>query len=194
MPRILNFVSNAEWNLYKPEHTFPIGKENKPVFNITHIEAMKYAAWLSKKTGRRLRLPTEEELKKAEATFEADFSKHPLPEVPDVGTFGKNKDGVADLLGVAYTWCANSEDLVWARAQWESITPASASQTPAPASQTPAPASQTPARDCSVLELQARLRAEEREARERLIKIEEALNGLNKAYDVSVKLLALRTA
>ena len=171
MPNIHNFVTNAEWNLYKPEHTFPFGEDNKPVFGINHIEAMQYAAWLSKKTGRRFRLPTEEDLKEAEATFEADFSKHPLPEVPDVGTFGKNKDGVADLLGVGYAWCANSEDVSWSRSQWGASDP---TPTPTPSSPTrPNPA------DDSLSAIRIRLTAEADEARARLAKLEGALKAID---------------
>lgn len=120
--KMLNFVTNEEWKKFRPDHKFDQAKAKKGVVSITHDEAMEYAAWLSKKTGRKLRLPTEEELKAEESTFEADFSQHPLPEQPDVGTFGRNANGVADLLGVLYTWVASESDVDKARDGWISDT------------------------------------------------------------------------
>jgi hypothetical protein len=116
--KMLNFVTNREWKQFMPDHQFSQTDAEKGVVSITHHEAMEYAAWLSKETGRRLRLPTEDELKAEEATFDADFSKHPLPAQPDVGTFGTNANGVTDLLGVLYTWVANASDVDKARAGW----------------------------------------------------------------------------
>jgi hypothetical protein len=115
---MLNFVTNHEWKQFRPGYQFSQTDANKGVVCITHHEAMEYAAWLSKETGRKLRLPTEDELKAEEATFTADFSKHPLPAQPDVGTFGTNANGVTDLLGVLYTWVANASDVDKARAGW----------------------------------------------------------------------------
>lgn len=109
--KMLDQVTNAEWKRFKPEHKFTPGQENKPVVNVTFNEGMEYARWLSQTTGRKFRLPTEEERKAAEATFKADFSSHPLKEVPDVGTFGRNEDGVTGLLGTTYDWCADPEDI-----------------------------------------------------------------------------------
>ena len=113
MPKVtvLDQVTNAEYRLFKPDHQFDPGKENKPVTYITFAEGMAYAKWLSETTGRKFRLVTEEERKAAEATFVADFSYHPLKEVPDVGTFGKNADGVTGLLGVTYDWVAEEDDI-----------------------------------------------------------------------------------
>ena len=108
---VLDQVTNEEYRLFKPDHEFPSGHERKPVTYVTFAEGMAYAKWLSETTGRKFRLITEAERKVEEATFEADFSYHPLKEVPDVGTFGKNADGVTGLLGVTYDWCANGEDI-----------------------------------------------------------------------------------
>jgi hypothetical protein len=117
-------VTNSQWREFQPSHTFPKGHDNKPVVNVTYDDAMEYAAWLSKKTGRKFRLPTEEERMDAEATFVADFSNHPLKECPDVGTFGKNADGVTGLLGVTYDWCLHVNDYSRAVAAWEDGSPA----------------------------------------------------------------------
>ena len=117
--RMTESVTNAEYRRFDPSHTFPEGHDNKPVTNVTYGEAMAYAAWLSQETGRRFRLPTEQEREAAESTFEADYSNHPLPERPDVGTFGKNADGVTGLKGTVYDWCLDAGDLNRARAAWE---------------------------------------------------------------------------
>jgi formylglycine-generating enzyme required for sulfatase activity len=45
--------------------SYPDGKGNHPVARIEHEDALAYAAWLSKETGRAYRLPTEAEWEKA---------------------------------------------------------------------------------------------------------------------------------
>jgi len=117
--RMTESVTNAEYRRFDPSHTFPEGHDNKPVTGVTYKEAMAYAAWLSQETGKRFRLPTEQEREDAESTFEADYSSHPLGECPDVGTFGKNADGVTGLKGTVYDWCLHADDMARARAAWE---------------------------------------------------------------------------
>lgn len=109
--KVQDQVTNAQFQRFRPDHEFGPGKENKPVTNITFVEGMAYAKWLSQTTGYPLRLITETERALAEATFEADFSQIPSSEIPNVGTFGKNADGVTGLIGVTYDWCASDEDL-----------------------------------------------------------------------------------
>lgn len=46
-------------------HTYPEGKANHPVVRVSHEDAVAYPVWLSEKTGRRYRLPTEAEWEKA---------------------------------------------------------------------------------------------------------------------------------
>jgi len=124
MIRMHDQVTNSQWREFRPSHTFTKGHDNKPVVNVTYDEAMEYAAWLSKKTGRKFRLPTEDERMNAEATFVADFSNHQLKECPDVETFGMNADGVTGLLGVTYDWCLHVNDYQKAKAAWEDGSPA----------------------------------------------------------------------
>lgn len=109
--KVQDQVTNAQFQRFRPEHQFGPGQERKPVTNITFTESMAYAKWLSQTTGYPLRLITEAERVLAEATFEADFSQIPFSEIPNVGTFGKNADGVTGLIGVTYDWCASEEDL-----------------------------------------------------------------------------------
>lgn len=117
--KMLDQVTNAEWALFKTDHKYDPSHANKPVVCVTYDEAMEYAKWLSMKTGRKFRLPTEDERIEAEKTFVADFSHHPLPALPDVGTFGKNKDGVTGLLGVTYDWCLHLSDMEEAQSAWQ---------------------------------------------------------------------------
>jgi hypothetical protein len=112
-------ITNAEYKNFKPEHTYPEGHDKKPVGNVSFQDAMEYAAWLSKKTGRCFRLPTEEETIEAERTFKCDFSAWPLKEKPDVGTVGSNADGVTGLLGHMFAWQATQADVDKARKGWE---------------------------------------------------------------------------
>jgi hypothetical protein len=109
--KVLDQVTNADYKKFKSTHSFHPGHENKPVTGVTFTESMEYAKWLSLTTGRRFRLITEDERKEAESTFKADFSHHPLSVMPDVGTFGRNDQGVTGLLGVTYDWCATPDDI-----------------------------------------------------------------------------------
>lgn len=43
------------------DETFGLGREGQPVISITHHAAMEYCRWLSAKTGKTYRLPTEAE-------------------------------------------------------------------------------------------------------------------------------------
>jgi len=52
-------VTNAEFQEFKPSHTFPDGHERHPATHVTWYEAKEYAQWLGKD------LPTEEEWEKA---------------------------------------------------------------------------------------------------------------------------------
>ena len=52
-------VTNAEFQEFKPTHTFPVGHEDHPATSVTWYEALEYARWVGKE------LPTEEEWEKA---------------------------------------------------------------------------------------------------------------------------------
>ncbi len=71
-------VDEATWKSYRLIHPFrrsrpyawvdgrpPTGRENHPVVLVSHADAVAYAAWLSKKTKRAWRLPSEIEWEKA---------------------------------------------------------------------------------------------------------------------------------
>jgi hypothetical protein len=166
-------VTNAEYKEFDPTHTFPVGYANKPVVNVNYTQATEYAKWLSQKTGRKFRLPTEAERIQAEATFVADFSNHPLPECPDVGTFGKNADGVTGLLGVTYDWCANPEDIEDPVALGWTCAVARSASTPIPAPSPTLGACDSPQ---AIL---TKLLAEQEEINNKIKKVQEAISLLS---------------
>ncbi len=60
-------VTNAQYRIFKPGHNSGIydgnslNNDNQPVVNVSWFDAVEYARWLSKKSGREFRLPTEAE-------------------------------------------------------------------------------------------------------------------------------------
>jgi dienelactone hydrolase len=54
-------VTRAQYSRFDPGYCVEPGKENYPANGITFEQARGYCAWLSKKTGKRYRLPTEAE-------------------------------------------------------------------------------------------------------------------------------------
>jgi toxoflavin biosynthesis protein ToxD len=72
--RIMRYpVSNLEYRLFMEDTgrwpaptswslgTYPLERANHPVWTVEDTEADAYATWLSRRTGRRFRLPTEEQ-------------------------------------------------------------------------------------------------------------------------------------
>lgn len=58
-------VTNQQFQVYKPSHNIPEGKENHPVVYIDWYEARNFCLWLKDKTGLDVRLPTNAEWEKA---------------------------------------------------------------------------------------------------------------------------------
>ena len=128
-------VDPETWRGYKLIHPYertrkfawtarhpPKGREDHPVVLVSHADARAYAAWLSQKSGRTWRLPTELEWEKAargtegrrfpwgEAWDPARLNSHdrgPFDTLP-VGRFpeGASPFGMLDPAGQVFEWTA----------------------------------------------------------------------------------------
>lgn len=112
----------AGWFLRKP----PPGKEEHPVVSVSWQDAVAYCTWLSAKTGRRYRLPTEVEWEKAARgssrpdgsrsepgrrypwgdTWQADAANIESNDTTPVTDhpLGASPDGCLDMLGNVQEW------------------------------------------------------------------------------------------
>jgi formylglycine-generating enzyme required for sulfatase activity len=103
--------------------TFSYGHDSYPVICVTHHAAMEYCRWLSKKTGKMYRLPTEAEWEwaaragtKTPYFFGDDakkledyaWSKENSEDSPhEVGKKKPNPWGLYDIYGNASEWCVD---------------------------------------------------------------------------------------
>jgi formylglycine-generating enzyme required for sulfatase activity len=105
------------------DETFQHGREGHPVLCISHHTAMQYCRWLSLKTGKVYRLPTEAEWEYAAragtktAYFFGDdpeklgdyawFAGNSDEKTHDVGTKKPNPWGLHDMYGNVMEWCVD---------------------------------------------------------------------------------------
>jgi len=103
------------------DETFGHGRDGQPVICITHHAAMEYCRWLSRKTGKNYRLPTEAEWEyacKAGTTTPYSFGDDPAKSA-DYAWFAANSEevthkvalkkpnpwGLYDMHGNVSEWC-----------------------------------------------------------------------------------------
>jgi formylglycine-generating enzyme required for sulfatase activity len=103
------------------DETFGHAREGHPVLAITHHAAMEFCRWLSKKTGKIYRLPTEAEWEYAcragtkTAYYFGDdlkdlgdhawFATNSMETVHKIGTKKPNPWGLYDMYGNVAEWC-----------------------------------------------------------------------------------------
>jgi formylglycine-generating enzyme required for sulfatase activity len=110
-------------------HDVGFGRDDRPVIDVDWFDAVAYAEWLSEKTGKQYRLPTDAEWEyAARANAEIGFRYSWGAEVGDslancrscgsllsgrmtapVGSFPANQFGIHDMHGNVGEWTANCE-------------------------------------------------------------------------------------
>jgi formylglycine-generating enzyme required for sulfatase activity len=122
--------------------TWDFGRGGYPAIGMTHLHAVKYCEWMSQKTGRRYRLPTEAEWEYAcraaggagrvrgrdEITASAWHRENsPTAEFDEgkthpVATKRPSPYGVHDMLGNVWEWCTSADGRPVARGgSWQQV-------------------------------------------------------------------------
>lgn len=117
-------VTNSQYKKFKPDHD---ADDKQPVTNVSWHDAMRFAQWLSEKSGKKLRLPTEAEWEYAAradtstAYFWGDSwdgrHNYVSSEKKPVGSHQPNAFGLYDMLGNVMEWTASSYDLSYGGAE-----------------------------------------------------------------------------
>lgn len=111
---------------YWSGNTFPEGKSDHPVTQVSWDDAQAYCTWLREKTGKNYQLPTEAQWEKAARGSDGRFypwgnewdaaklnsAENGADDTTPVDTFpdGNSPYGVADMAGNIWEWCADYWD------------------------------------------------------------------------------------
>ncbi len=121
-------ITNAQYELFRPEHRSLRGRDgfstedNDAVVNVSYEDALAYCRWLSEKTGKAFRLPTEAEWEYAcrAGTYTLYYTGDGLPESMqkhqqterdmvqvslEVAQSEPNAFGLYDMHGNVEEWC-----------------------------------------------------------------------------------------
>lgn len=121
-------ITNAQYELFRPEHRSLRGRDgfstedNDAVVNVSYEDALAYCRWLSEKTGKTFRLPTEAEWEYAcrAGTYTLYYTGDGLPESMqkhqqterdmvqvslEVAQSEPNAFGLYDMHGNVEEWC-----------------------------------------------------------------------------------------
>ena len=80
---------------------------NYPVINVSWSDAFEFAGWLSRRTGKKFRLPTEEEWEYVARNRTQSFNTEMFKKLVPVDKAVENQLGVRGMLGNVWEWCAN---------------------------------------------------------------------------------------
>lgn len=89
------------------------GEDNFPVTRVNWNDANEYLLWLSNKTGKSYRLPTEDEFEHFCGDHQKaakDIAVFDVAEVTRVGTKQSNSYGLYDCLGLVWEWQSSKFD------------------------------------------------------------------------------------
>ena len=90
--------------------TEDLGDPTYPMRNVSHSDALEYITWLNNKTGRKFRLPTEDEWEYCCADHQEankDIAYYNANDITHVGTKEPNEFGLYDMLGLIWEWTSS---------------------------------------------------------------------------------------